>query len=162
MIVYFYYYLHYSAPLNLSFLICKCTEISLFFLGMNVGCWEVYPQPQPSWKRSWANQVPPSCGILIFFWPQLHCMGFVQDLCHRPAGVKDGGTAHVDLDPLDPGGEVSQAKEQPQVMAQHGWLQHLGLSSDAGLRGRLQEVITPEIMAAHTVDLGPPSRGFHS
>ena len=86
----------------------------------------------------------------------------MQDLCHWPAGVKDGSTTQVDLDPLGPGGEAGQAQGQLQVMAQHRWLQHLELAGDAGLGGRLQEVITPETTAAPSADPGPPSRGFHT
>ena len=82
-----------------------------------------------------ALQVPPRGGVPTCLRPQPHGVGFLQDLCHRPAGVEDGGTAQIDSDPLGPGDEVGQAQGQLKVVAQQGWLQHLELAGDAGLGG---------------------------
>lgn len=173
MIVDFYYYSPYLAPLSLIFLICKvgtggktvnkCSEIPPSFLGMNVGFLAVWPCPAPTLLErgmGWPGPTKPC--VLTFFRPQPHLVGFVQDLCHWPAGVEDGGTTQVDLDLLGLGGEVGQAQGQPQVVAQLGGLQHLELAGDAGLGSGLQEVITPETSAAGPADSGPPPRGFHA
>lgn len=81
----------------------------------------------------WEQSCIGSLGTLkiTLFRTKLHSSGCLQDLCHCPPCVEDGGGTHVHPDALAVGGEVVEDQDQVNVLAKNWRFSQLEFPSNA-------------------------------